>query len=120
MFLKHLIWTSQLEKKVRILENKIFLHGYLFTCAKNFMDKLPLNLVLHSPFVQLQHYNKVLAKWKCTPIINWFVHICSNFMIQWYIGCKPPLIEIFIYNFFSKHPPWYIKIPQVSKSVKLW
>jgi hypothetical protein len=43
--------------------------------------------------------------------------------ISWYIdmwGCKPPLIEIFIYKIFFRHPPWYIKVPKVSKFVKLW
>jgi hypothetical protein len=34
----------------------VFLHVH------NFMDKLPLNLVFRSPFVQLQHCDKVVAK----------------------------------------------------------
>jgi hypothetical protein len=34
MFLKRLILTSQLEKKLRILEKKFLLHGCLFTCAQ--------------------------------------------------------------------------------------
>jgi hypothetical protein len=42
----------------------VFLH------VQNFMDKLPLNPVLRSHFVQLQHCDGVVAKRKCIPITN--------------------------------------------------
>ncbi len=35
-----------------------------------FMDKLPLNLIFQSFFLQLQHYDNSIAKWKCAPIDN--------------------------------------------------
>jgi hypothetical protein len=34
MSFKHLILTSQLEKKFKIKKKKILSHGYLFTCVK--------------------------------------------------------------------------------------
>jgi hypothetical protein len=89
----------------------------VFLYVQTFMDKLPLNLVLL--------YN-------CSIVIGWLQNenvlqlLIIFFMfvpISWYndiLGCRPPLIEIFIYKIFFKHPPWYIKVPQVSKIVKLW
>jgi hypothetical protein len=53
-------------------------------------------------------------------IINLFINFAP---ISWYndiLGCKPPLIENLNYKFFSKDQPWYIKVPHVSKIVKLW
>jgi hypothetical protein len=48
MFLKHMIWISQLGKKMRIFVKKIFRGWFLH--VQNFMDILPLNLVLHNLF----------------------------------------------------------------------
>jgi hypothetical protein len=92
----------------------VFLH------VQNFTNKILSNLVLHSFFLQLRHCDKVVTKWKCTPIIiNLFIIIS----ISWYndiLGCKPTLIEKFCHKMFSKHPPWYIKVPYILKIVKLW
>jgi len=52
-------------------------------------------------------------------LINLFIFAS----ISWYndiLGCKPPLNENFIYKMFFKHSPWYIKVPQILKIVKLW
>jgi hypothetical protein len=40
---------SQLEKKLRILVKNILFHVF-FLHVKNFMDKVPLNLILYNPF----------------------------------------------------------------------
>ncbi len=39
----------------------ILLHDF-FLHVQNFMDKLPLNLVFCSPFLQLQHCDRAVAK----------------------------------------------------------
>jgi hypothetical protein len=57
MFLKTLNMNFTTWKK---FEN--FGHDCFFTCAKN--------LVFHSPFLQLQHCDMAITKWKCIPINN--------------------------------------------------
>jgi hypothetical protein len=115
IFLTRMIWTSQLEKKLRILMKNFFFMVF-FLHVQNFMNILPLNLVL------LYNCNIVTRLLQSENIFQLLINLFIFAPISWYndkLGCKPPLIEIFIYNFFSKHPPWYIKVPQVSKIIKL-
>jgi hypothetical protein len=106
MFLKHLIWTSQLEKKLKVLVKKIIFHGF-FLHVQNSMDKLLLNLVFHIPFT-------IATLWQGYCNMKMYSNLFVFAPISWYndiLGCKPRLIEIFNYKMFSKHQSWYIKVP---------
>jgi hypothetical protein len=57
-------------KEIENFSEQDFFSWFSFYMCKNFMDKLPLSLILCSFFLWLQHYDKVVAKWKSIPINN--------------------------------------------------
>jgi hypothetical protein len=80
----------------------VFLH------VQNFMNKLPLNIVL------LYNSSIVTRLLQSESVLQLQIILFIFAPISWYndkLGCKPPLIENFIYKMFSKHPPWYINVP---------
>ncbi len=84
--------------------------------VQNFLDKLPLNLVLF--------YNCNIVTWllQSENVLQLIINLFMFAPISWYkniLGCKPPLIEKFCYKMYYKHLPWYIKVSHILKIVKL-
>jgi hypothetical protein len=78
------------------------------------------NLFLCSFFLQLHVLTGLL---QCENVFELIMNLFIFAPISWYndiLGCKSPLIENFNYKMFSKHPPWYVKVPQILKTIKLW